>query len=214
MSSLLDIDNTNKNRNKKYQSCYNQNLKVINIKDINNNLSAINSNSNLNSKYKLHKEIHNKDNSELLKQIFLKINSLEKRINKIENKKDTEENNVDLNINSNNLEKKQIKINEKENEKDLKYMVLNNKVMDIIIEKESTHKEALLMKRMAYHEMVTSQMKFLILSCFTIFFALIGLLVFSITGKYILSPMLYIIIFFIGIGWGATAIASIHCNSK
>ncbi|EOU1463790.1 hypothetical protein C4D21_03365 [Clostridium perfringens] len=51
--------------------------------------------------------------------------------------------------------------------------------------------------------------EFLLISTITIIISLIGLLLFSATGFYIIHPSIYIIGILMGIGWGATCITSL-----
>lgn len=52
-------------------------------------------------------------------------------------------------------------------------------------------------------------LEFIFVSTFTLVISLIGLLIFGMSGFYIIHPSIYIMGIFMGIGWGATAITSI-----
>ena len=49
-------------------------------------------------------------------------------------------------------------------------------------------------------------MKMMIISLIILFLGIIGLIVFSINGTFIISPAICILMIIMGLGWGATAI--------
>ena len=52
--------------------------------------------------------------------------------------------------------------------------------------------------------------EFVLVSFLTIFFSMIGLLIFSVNGLYLIHPSIYILGILMGIGWGSTALVSIY----
>jgi len=74
------------------------------------------------------------------------------------------------------------------------------------------NKEELDMRKLLMYDVLKEQIKFLIMAICFIIMSLIGMIVFNRTGFYIIHPLLYIITLLMGIGWGATALASIKNN--
>lgn len=58
------------------------------------------------------------------------------------------------------------------------------------------------------------QVKFLLFSFLFIAASLVGILLFSLYGFYVIHPSLYLVTLTMGIGWGATALVSIHETYK
>ncbi|MDU2436130.1 hypothetical protein [Clostridium perfringens] len=93
-----------------------------------------------------------------------------------------------------------------------KCIISEKKYKDIIGRKE----KELLEIRKEYEMKLLNERKlnkvhteFLLISTITIIISLIGLLLFSATGFYIIHPSIYIIGILMGIGWGATCITSL-----
>lgn len=93
-----------------------------------------------------------------------------------------------------------------------KCIISEKKYKDIIDKKE----KELLEIRKEYEMKLLNERKlnkvhieFLLISTITIIISLIGLLLFSATGFYIIHPSIYIIGILMGIGWGATCITSL-----
>ncbi|GEA33627.1 hypothetical protein [Clostridium diolis] len=75
-------------------------------------------------------------------------------------------------------------------------------------------KEEADMKLSKTKELNKIHIEFLVVSFITIIFSLIGLLIFSMNGFYIIHPSIYILGFFMGLGWLATAATSIYKHRR
>lgn len=75
-------------------------------------------------------------------------------------------------------------------------------------------KEEADMKLNKTKELNKIHIEFLAVSFITIIFSLIGLLIFSMNGFYIIHPSIYILGLFMGLGWLATVAASIHKHRR
>lgn len=86
--------------------------------------------------------------------------------------------------------------------------------MDIIDSEIKELKEAYEMKINRINGINKIHIEFLMSAFIAIIISLIGLIIFSINGFYLIHPYIYILGIIMGIGWGATAITSIRCNYK
>ena len=74
--------------------------------------------------------------------------------------------------------------------------------------------DELLKKKEVEIAVLKKQIEFLLTGISFIIFSLIGLLVFSAKGSYIIHPLLYIFTLLMGIGWSLTAIVSMKGNKE
>lgn len=74
------------------------------------------------------------------------------------------------------------------------------------------NEEDINMKKSIMYDVLKEQLKFLMTAVSFIIIALIGIIVFATTGKYLIHPYLYIILLLMGSGWALTAIFSIRSN--
>lgn len=112
---------------------------------------------------------------------------------------------IELEVNSN--EDNFISVNENKRKQ-----VLKTTEKDIIYSKDEEIrkiKKGYEMKLNRVNQLNKVHIEFLLVSAMTIILSLIGLLVFSVNGFYIIHPSLYILGIFMGLGWGATCITSI-----
>lgn len=97
---------------------------------------------------------------------------------------------------------------------EIKKEELENTNMDIIHSEVENLKEAYEMKISRLNRINKIHLEFLMSAFITIIISLIGLIVFSINGFYIIHPYIYILGVVMGFGWGATAITSIYFRGK
>lgn len=133
------------------------------------------------------------------------------------NKRDNELQNEELSRTSENIEMLEtirsmvsILIEDEKTKKNNKALKSENVgIIDIEEEKILKIEEGYEMKINGIKELQKIHISFLLISSLTIIFSLVGLLVFSASGFYIIHPSIYILGIFMGLGWGATCITSI-----
>lgn len=102
-------------------------------------------------------------------------------------------------------------------EKSVKSDVLNTNELDILLEKDLKYinmEKEYEMKINRIRSLNQVHIEFLLVSFITIILSLVGIIVFSVSGFYIIHPSIYMLLFIMGIGWGATAIASVIKNRR
>lgn len=81
-------------------------------------------------------------------------------------------------------------------------------------DKENTQKEVEKMRVGKQKELNKLHTEFLLVSATTLILSIIGLVIFAMTGKYLIHPSLYVAGAVMGIGWGVTALTSIFTTRR
>lgn len=92
--------------------------------------------------------------------------------------------------------------------------VLNNKKEDILNSNKYMLRQAHEMEVKRIQTLNKVNLEFLITAFVTLIVSLIGLIVYAVSGLYVIHPVIYIFGVFMGIGWLATALTSIKCSNE